>query len=181
MATPSLPPLAAPFRPILMLAALAAAAAGGCHCGEGDTDAASDAGPMLLSTNTLVAVTSAVPGVDQLHITMVLSTPSMGGECPLMGAQYEGDVPEILAGATLDLSCPNNPNNCPTFFINWAGTDGVATLGGMHVGGVADISCQLNMVIDAYSAGSLVATGTTSDAFVFYGVTSGPRSVTVLQ
>ena len=167
-------------RLALALCAATSAGSAGCRCGANAGDAGPESGLMLASTNTIVSVASDVAGIEQLHLEMVLADVQlMEGECDYVGNMYDGFVPAISAGE-IDLSCPTGLN-CPTFHLNWAGAETSSSLGGMRFSGIGDINCQVNIMIEALGAGgAVVATGYTEDAFAFYGVNSGPRSLTML-
>ncbi|HEV8322508.1 MAG TPA: hypothetical protein VG389_12910 [Myxococcota bacterium] len=162
------------------------AGAAGCRCNPEETDAGTgDGGPDLLPTATKIAVVSTVTGIEQLHVTVSpIDLPNMGGPCAYQGNSYEGLVPAISVGP-LDLTCADttNPDSCVTFHIAWAGAvPTVSDLGAMDVTGVGEINCRLIVDIEGLgTGGAVLATGTTMDAYAFYGITTGPMGYITLQ
>jgi len=151
----------------------------GCRCNGDESDAGVDGGIMLASTNSIVPVTSTVTGILQLHITATLEDIGGANPCQYLGNVYEGYVPMITTTTELDLSCPNDPNDCPTFFINWTGTPTSASLGGFSVSGIGNVNCQVALVVEGLGAGmAVLATGMTNNAFAQYNVN---RQGTVLH
>lgn len=164
------------------LAAVTAGSASGCDCQGEASDSGVDSGPVLLPTVTVVAIASSLTNIAQLHVIATTLPPAMGEPCNYEGMMYEGWIPEIVAGGVLDASCPNDPFGCPTFYIHWTGPDLTSTpLGGFSVTGIGEISCQIDVYIEALDAlGAVLSSATTNDAYAFYGVSNGPRSIVYL-